>query len=322
MSKYLRFVVAGLIVSCVLLWNAPHASAAYGYTELGFSDYLSGYSATWKDPWDTDFYFCETWDYDPYYDQDYCAEWQFYYFWVSVGASLYTPASALFGYTDNWGWDYSIASYYAYPDAYGTWTGVGSHYIGRDAYYQDCYSVDYCDPVDYWYTTWWYLGATSAAVYLQAPPAVPVNFHQDGAQQRPGGVLHFDYSWGSSSGNLADLGNCEIGELVTYPGGANPFVFPNPPWNQNVANPTIIWVPATPGTAEDNHSPPAFAAMYAAANVVASQTYRYRCANVNGNAPVDIVNYDIVRSVTQNPNGSWKYEITKNGASATIDPLP
>lgn len=114
--------------------------------------------------------------------------------------------------------------------------------------------------------------------FVLAQP-IPNNFMQVGAGvARAGGVLHFDYSWGSSTGNLADLAVCRVGERVTYPGNADPFPFPNPPWNQNVNNPTILWVPAIRGVAQDNHSPGRFAPPpYAAAQVNADQIYRYEC---------------------------------------------
>ena len=38
------------------------------------------------------------------------------------------------------------------------------------------------------------------------------------------GVLHFDYDWDSSTGNLANLNNCQVGESVAYP-GASPYVW-------------------------------------------------------------------------------------------------
>ena len=82
-------------------------------------------------------------------------------------------------------------------------------------------------------------GAALAAVTLlpSAGPAlaqaVPNNFMQVGPGRRlANGTLHFDYSWGSSSGRLADLANCVVGEVVTYPSRDNPFPFPNPPWNR------------------------------------------------------------------------------------------
>jgi len=110
--------------------------------------------------------------------------------------------------------------------------------------------------------------------------------------------------------------------LFRSPGG-NPYIWPSPPWNGGgTANPTNLSVPATDGVAQDNHSTLGFLKPYTAASFTASQDYRYTCTDVNGGNPVLIESHAIVRSVSQNPNGSWKYVITKSGASNSINPLP
>ena len=45
----------------------------------------------------------------------------------------------------------------------------------------------------------------------------PVNFRQVSVSSDKDGNLHFTYEWRSSSGHIADLSNCVIGELVEYP---------------------------------------------------------------------------------------------------------
>ena len=154
---------------------------------------------------------------------------------------------------------------------------------------------------------------------------IPVNFRQMGAgTDTGGGTLHFDYRWDSSTGRLADLAACTVSERVDYRAADLPFPSPPFPAGLNPPNPTILSVAATDGAAQDNHSTPgAFVKPYAAASVTAMQIYRYTCPCSNGGNPVTIFGpLAIVRSVIRNPNGSFRFEITKSGATATINPLP
>jgi hypothetical protein len=152
---------------------------------------------------------------------------------------------------------------------------------------------------------------------------IPTNFRQT-AGQANGGVLHFEYMWDSSTGNLADLSACQVGEKVDYPGSANPFKFPSPPWGASWQNPTIIWLAATNGGFHDNHSVPLpFVKPYVAASVTATQNYRYQCPCANNGNPVVISGpISIGRTVTQKADGNFKYTATKSGVTATVDPMP
>ncbi len=51
---------------------------------------------------------------------------------------------------------------------------------------------------------------------------VPTNFQQQSCSDIGSGDLHFVYTWVSSTGSLADLQGCTVGEIVTYPGTQNP----------------------------------------------------------------------------------------------------
>jgi hypothetical protein len=160
---------------------------------------------------------------------------------------------------------------------------------------------------------------------VQTVCAVPNNFHQVGSGTNNSGTLHFVYAWGSSTGNLADLSQCTIGEIVAYPGVTNPYVWPNPPMNASTPNPTVINVPATLGTFNDDHRPPGggFVTPFAAASFTAVQQYRYQCPCAStGNFVPLVTGITIARSVSQNSGQStWRYTITKSGSSATINPI-
>jgi hypothetical protein len=149
---------------------------------------------------------------------------------------------------------------------------------------------------------------------------VPTNFRQT-AGHANGDILHFEYKWDSSTGNPADLASCQVGEKVDY---AGPSPFPRPaPFTGSVANPTILWVAATDGQAQDNHSHSAFVKPYVTVSYTATQNYRYQCPCANNGNPVVISGpISIVRVVSKKPDGNFKYTITKSGISATLDPLP
>lgn len=153
----------------------------------------------------------------------------------------------------------------------------------------------------------------------------PNNFRQVGPGTDTGnGVLHFEYAWGSSSGNLSDLSACTVGELVTYPGTGN-YTPPSPPFNQSFLNPTIIDNPATDGGLLDNHrTSRGFVTPYTAASFTATQYYRYKCPCKNNGDYVNLAGpISIVRSVSRiGQTQNYKYTITKSGSSATINPLP
>lgn len=153
---------------------------------------------------------------------------------------------------------------------------------------------------------------------------VITNFRQTGTHDAGNGVLHFDYAWDSSTGDLTDLGSCTLSELVQYNAADLPAQSPPFPAGFNPPNPTILSVPASDGVAQDNHSVGApFVKPYVNASFTAVQRYRSTCPCANGGNPVVIDGpINIVRSVNANGNGTFNYTITKSGSSATINPLP
>jgi PBS lyase HEAT-like repeat len=152
----------------------------------------------------------------------------------------------------------------------------------------------------------------------------PTNFVQVGpGLKQPNGVLRFNYAWESTTGALADLSRCEVGESVAYPGAADPYVWPSPPYDNSTSNPTIVWVVASAGTAQDDHAPGTFLAPYAANTFTAMQQYRYRCGGLSTITFPAWNNVAIKRTVRDaTGQGCWRYRITKTGASNTIPRLP
>lgn len=157
---------------------------------------------------------------------------------------------------------------------------------------------------------------------------VPVNFRQTSTNDAGNGVLRFNYKWDSSSGNLSHLSTCDVGEIATYPGSQNPWPVPSPPFPpDNRPNPTISNLPAALGGFDDFHRVPgngAFVKPYSNSSFTASQRYRYSCACSGGSNFFDLTGtLPIVRTVSPNPNSTWKYTITKpQSGFATINPLP
>ena len=168
-------------------------------------------------------------------------------------------------------------------------------------------------------------------VQLNAPvtvaPPTPINFRQTSVIDAGSGDLRFTYAWNSSSGTLSDLSNCTVGEIVTYPGSQNPFPFPSPPFPAVASpNPTVDDLAATTGTFQDDNKVGTgiFVRPYSASSFTATQNFRYKCTNYNGGNYVNLMGpLSIVRSVSMNTNGTWKFTGTKpTGGTATINPLP
>lgn len=152
-----------------------------------------------------------------------------------------------------------------------------------------------------------------------------VDFQQVGpGVARANGTLHFKYSWKSSTGNLSDLKNCEVGERVVYPGRGSPYVWPSPPWNgTGTANPTILWVSADQGKAVDDHSTRPFLQPYNGAKFDAVQAYRFRCKAGKASEIAGWTGIVIARRVyDRTGRGCFAYRIAKSGSTAGLARLP
>jgi hypothetical protein len=161
----------------------------------------------------------------------------------------------------------------------------------------------------------------SASMNVEPPCAFPVNFRQTGVTDLGDGVLQFQYAWDSSTGNPADLSNCMVGEITTYPGSNNPFTWPSPPYQSNTGtpNPTIREVNGNLGAAPDTHIHKPFQQPYIFNTFTATQYYRYKCPCKNGGAYVNLVGpIQIVRTVEIVPFTDWTYHIEKSGSQALV----
>lgn len=137
------------------------------------------------------------------------------------------------------------------------------------------------------------------------------------------GVLFFKYAWESSTGNLADLKDCKVDEIVSYP-GPNPFIWPRPPWDGKSVNPEVGRdIPGTDGKMGDEHTTRSFLEPLQEASFTATQFYRFRTPCHNGGAPENLKGpLSIVRTVKERKDGKFKYTVTKSGKPASIDPMP
>lgn len=116
---------------------------------------------------------------------------------------------------------------------------------------------------------------------------------------------------------------------MAYP-GKDPFVWPNPPWNDSWVNPTVhTMAPGPQGKFVDRHIPPRWAKTLGEADVSASQYYFFICPCV-GTGQLTVTTPDgktrssfvIRRRVLLNKDGTtYRYVINKSGGQAQIDPI-
>jgi hypothetical protein len=153
--------------------------------------------------------------------------------------------------------------------------------------------------------------------------ATPTNFTKLTGQDYGGGVLWFVYAWDSSSGDVDDL-KCQVGEKVDYNPADLPFPSPPFPAGNNPSNPFTKNVDGFAEGFQDFHGVDGtWAPPYIARSVTASQIYRYSCPCYSGGTWITLLGpHDITKSVIDNGDGTWRYEVSKTGVTATINPLP
>jgi hypothetical protein len=167
------------------------------------------------------------------------------------------------------------------------------------------------------------VGSTSFSV-ATTNGAVPVDFMQTSVSQSTNAGLQFTYTWGSSSGKLADLSQCQVEEYITYPVQPDPtrYYWTYLPYVSNFYSPNpdtgLTPGPAKTGFLSDIHGHAGFEKPYAADHFSSQQVYQFRCPYYKANQwiPMDPLSgtIAITRAVSQN-NGTWTYTITKSGSS-------
>lgn len=167
------------------------------------------------------------------------------------------------------------------------------------------------------------LAVVYRSIFVQRCPR-PINFIQiDPGIDIGNGVLKFQYAWGSSTGDVADLVDCTVGEIVESPGG-HPYEWKTPPYAPTLeANPIIRNHPGTWGGFKDEHGNRGFQRPYDWFEFTQTQYFRYRCPCWNAGNYVNVMGpLTIRRIINQNPGGSYYYTVTKRGDTATYNPLP
>jgi len=151
--------------------------------------------------------------------------------------------------------------------------------------------------------------------------AIPVNYRQTLVRVDPSAVLHFEYMWESSSGNLADLSACQVEEYVTYV-GPNPYSFATPPYAPDTPFywPYLGYTPVsatigTPGL-QDDHGHWSFQGPYVFNASSSDQKYQFQCPYYQNNQWVQLMPISGTISITRvvnltNGAPPWTYQITK-----------
>lgn len=174
--------------------------------------------------------------------------------------------------------------------------------------------------------------------FIYEPHHHPTNFRQVGrGVPKIDGSLRFEYRWDSTSGIKApngirniDLAHIYVGEYVQYPGSANPFEAPKPPFDTSTSwvfnNPTIS--PSVDdrngnaGIDEDiHHGNGNFVHPHKAGpfSFTATQKYRFHCDICMGGGQYKdlMTGLTITRRVenltTDFENGPWEYSCHKSG---------
>jgi len=158
--------------------------------------------------------------------------------------------------------------------------------------------------------------------------AVPTGFVQNAPATSASGVLQFTYNF-SSTGAMAALASCSMGEIVTFSGLDGNGNFPSPPFPPNLAPPSNPYTKdvlnASSGTMTDTNgfaaSAQDFARPLKCAAVQIDQTFRYKCPCANQGQYVNLAKPSStpsgVMAVCQQQDGSWFYSNSKGNIAPT-----
>lgn len=150
----------------------------------------------------------------------------------------------------------------------------------------------------------------------------PIRFRQVGDPIISKGEITFNYAW-ECNVEMYRLRGTIVGEKVTYPGGS-PYVFPNPPFDEEYNNPTITGVEGSDALLSDTHHVPKFLyfSNFGEVSIDAIQYYTFR-APWMGEGQYQILEgpLTINRRVYKSGGEGWMYSCTKKGVTATIPAL-
>jgi hypothetical protein len=168
---------------------------------------------------------------------------------------------------------------------------------------------------------------TTFTVTAPITGAIPVEFRQTVAFVS-GVTPHFEYKWGSSSGNLADLSACKVQETITFV-GPNPYPWASPPY---LPNQLVVWpdhgltpISGTLGGLQDDHGhADGWLKPYVHNLSTSNQVYEFQCLYYQNNTWTRLMPLNgtipITREIKQNST-TWSYTISKSGLVA-IGNLP
>jgi hypothetical protein len=154
-----RYAFFALVLLGITLGTAVNSRAQGIISTLAYDGTeLVGYSETYGSPYD-EWWECAGWDYDYYYEVEYCSINYYHEPWVLVNGYTIVANNATF-YA-------SAIDYYPTYDAFvpydipypsnGTWYSAAEHWVGDDIYEQDCWgAVPSEDCTEAYYVTWEY----------------------------------------------------------------------------------------------------------------------------------------------------------------------
>ncbi len=179
------------------------------------------------------------------------------------------------------------------------------------------------------------------SVYAAHPH--PTNYHQHSGTPYLDGRLEFEYRWDSTSGLKApdgignvDLDHIYVGEYVTYPDTADPYIPPDPPFYNGLngdwsfSNPT-----ETPNTNVKNGNAgklydthrglSGFRNPHKAGpfSFTATQIYRFHCADCMNDGEYEklmgplFITRKVENITADYENGTWEYSVHKAGLTAS-----
>lgn len=162
-------------------------------------------------------------------------------------------------------------------------------------------------------------------VDIRINPFAPNNPFVDNGSSDHLPYMRYSYIFESSTGNLADLGECEVLEQVTYP------TWPIPPFQTSPGSFVAKMADGTAGVFVDTHTTQGpmqkdSQGNAAVGSVTATQTCLWRCQNIQNNAlqvftsGANSGTHTIVRSVTTGSGQTgWRFAITKHDVTASCD---